>query len=516
MQMQFIQSFFLVASSLLLLLMALYAFKHRERQGAFAFFILLLATVIWSIGSLLEISVVSFKCKIFWRNIQQIGVFILPISTVFFATIYTRSTKYLKYVYIAAIPSILSILLIFTNDSHHLMRSGYTLVDSLVYGKSLVVHLTLLGSILVSYNFLLPFFAIFILLDFSRKVSSQFRSQVYLLIFGFILTFIMAWLKTAILEKAGIFIQIAVLSIPSSIIIFYCLFRHRTFNLSPIARDKVFEVINQGIIIMDETGTMVDINSFALNCLEKRFNITSPLGSKLKEVNNQISKINTLIESNIENHFEICIKKEPEPEHLSLSFYPLYHNKDEFIGSVLIINDITAQKLLERTLEERAEKDYLTRLLNKFGFEKAIQQHIFSKNQNDVLYSILMIDLDNFKQLNDTSGHADGDKILCHFADTIMRTIRPNDIASRIGGDEFVIVLPNTKKGDAFKIAERLRKIVATSYITLNNNKRIRYTISIGVADNRTSLNKFDEVLKQADKALYEAKNKSRNCSVIF
>jgi hypothetical protein len=112
--MQFVQNLLLVAASLLLLCIALYSFTHRKTPGALAFSILITATLIWTLGSFFELIATTLQGKIFWRNIQQIGVFALPISTVYFSIVYTRSIQYMKFAYAATVPSVLSVLLIFT------------------------------------------------------------------------------------------------------------------------------------------------------------------------------------------------------------------------------------------------------------------------------------------------------------------------------------------------------------------------------------------------------------------
>ena len=514
--MQFVQSFLLVASFLFILYIAQYSFVHRKTPGALAFFILTVAALIWTLGSFCELYATTLAGKILWRNIQQIGVFGVPISTVYFAVIYTRKTKFLKYVYAAGVPSFFAVILIFTNGLHHLMRVECSLEQTADFGTSLVVQSTIFGSILVSYNFVLPFFAIFILLGFSRKVSPDIRKQVYLIVFSFLLTFVVAWVKTAILDELGFYIHISVLYTPSVIIMFYCIFKHRTFRLSPIARDKVFEVVNQGILVMDEDSMIVDANAYALSCLKDYFELTEPIGLKLKEINTYYTALNEIIGSEAEEHIDINVKKKSEEAFISLKYYPLFQSKGAVVGAVLIINNITVQKLFERSLKEKAEKDYLTNVLNKFGFQKSVQKSINSNDSDFERYSVLMIDLDNFKRLNDTFGHAAGDMILQHFAEALTGVIRSKDIAGRIGGDEFAVVLPTVLKTAAFQIAERIRKAVQNSEVIIHDNQKIYYSVSIGIADNDTEEKQFDEILKKADKALYKAKNIKRNCSVIF
>lgn len=507
--MQFFQSFLLVISSLVLLYIVYYSLINRKTPGAVAFAILTIATIIWTTGSFFELYAATMQSKIIWRNIEQIGVFGVPIGMVYFALVYTQQPKHTRLVIVAAIPSVISVILIFTNELHHLMRSGYSLENTTAYGKSLVVHSALVGSVLVAYNYALALVAIIILLNYVRKLSPAFRKQVYIMTFCFLYAFSVAFIQKVFLESVGIYLQISVLNTPGAIVMALSLFKHRTFSLFPIARDKVFEVINQGIIVLDENGIIIDANSYALRMMDEYFHVQNPLGSPLDKINTQYPKLNQLIGHAKDEQMELHVKD----TYISLTHYPLSSGKEKYIGSMIIINNVTLQKMYEHNLKNEAEKDYLTQLLNKSGFYKALQKYISGGNLQDC--SVLMMDIDNFKQINDTFGHAAGDAVLCNFTDVVNRIIRSEDIACRFGGDEFIIVIPHVAKETASQIAERIRKAVEANNFMFNN-QRLCYTISMGIADQGSVPCPFEEVMEKADNALYQAKSKSKNCSVVF
>ncbi|HPJ01384.1 MAG TPA: diguanylate cyclase [Candidatus Limiplasma sp.] len=510
--MLFVESFSLVISSMIFLYIGYYSYTHRKTPGAIVFLFLMVAALFWNLGSFLEMNASTLQSKIFWRNIQQIGAFGLPIGTLFFAVAYTRQNKLMKFALAAAIPELIAVLLIFTNELHGLMRSGYSMEPSAVYGLSLVVHSTTLGSILVAYNFTMPIIAIVLLITYTRRVSTGFRKQVYTIIYSFIYTFAVAWIKMAILEQIGIYIHISVLYAPAAILIFFSVFRHQTLSLSPIAHDKVFNVINQGILVLDEYGTVLDTNSYARHTLRECFHVDSPLGKKLHDLTIGHKEVHDFIGNTGDQHTEIRIEPGAEPTYLSVSYYPLLQS-NKYIGSVMIINNITMQKQFEHKLKDKAEKDHLTQLFNKFGFQKKLQKYL--TNCNLQRYSVMMIDVDNFKQINDTHGHAAGDLVLRDFSRIVNDIIRTEDIACRLGGDEFVIVVPSISKATTLAIAERIRSAVELSQLELNGHM-IRYTISTGIADNKDAGLSFDEILSRADTALYQAKNAARNCSAVY
>jgi diguanylate cyclase (GGDEF)-like protein len=121
-----------------------------------------------------------------------------------------------------------------------------------------------------------------------------------------------------------------------------------------------------------------------------------------------------------------------------------------------------------------------------------------------------MLDLDHFKHINDTYGHATGDEILKHFADTLRSELRCADLAGRLGGEEFGVILPATGVDEALVLAERLCKRIASTPLQVGDTT-IYYTTSIGISECKASDQKSDHCLARVDRALYQAKNEGRN-----
>lgn len=161
------------------------------------------------------------------------------------------------------------------------------------------------------------------------------------------------------------------------------------------------------------------------------------------------------------------------------------------------------------TILQYATLDALTNLNNRRQFETRLGQEIaITKRQNNPLCA-MMIDIDFFKKVNDTYGHAAGDEVLRSVAGTIKEQLRESDIPSRYGGEEFAVLLPFTHIQDALVVGERLRKAVEASPVKVED-KVINVTISMGLAEfNRTETG--EELFERADKALYEAKKNGRN-----
>ena len=122
-----------------------------------------------------------------------------------------------------------------------------------------------------------------------------------------------------------------------------------------------------------------------------------------------------------------------------------------------------------------------------------------------------MIDIDRFKSINDTRGHPTGDKVILCVAEIMMSNVRTQDLAGRVGGEEFAVLLPETDLEGATVIAERLRSAVENADVLDENGKILKFTISIGVATNAPRDNSFEQLLGRADKGLFTAKEGGRN-----
>jgi len=178
---------------------------------------------------------------------------------------------------------------------------------------------------------------------------------------------------------------------------------------------------------------------------------------------------------------------------------------------VVVSRDITELKLLEVRLREMAATDFLTGLANRRHFLARLEQELSRIHRLDGhCASVLMLDSDHFKQVNDTFGHATGDNVLRHLAALMQRELRNIDTIGRVGGEEFAVILPGADLPAAEVFAERLRNKIAASPMT-HEDQPIALTVSIGVAGMRAGDASADDALVRADRALFRAKECGRN-----
>ncbi|MCW8918691.1 MAG: diguanylate cyclase [Gammaproteobacteria bacterium] len=182
---------------------------------------------------------------------------------------------------------------------------------------------------------------------------------------------------------------------------------------------------------------------------------------------------------------------------------------DTFIQAT--VRDISERKQLEEELRHQARIDLLTGINNRRHFFELAEQERVRAKRYGVPLPVLMLDVDHFKLVNDTYGHLVGDTVLQKLSEVCTHTLREIDIFGRLGGEEFAILLPETKMERALEVAERLRLAVADATVPIEQGGSVHFTISIGVAMFVATDAKVGDILHRADLALYAAKNGGRN-----
>ncbi len=173
------------------------------------------------------------------------------------------------------------------------------------------------------------------------------------------------------------------------------------------------------------------------------------------------------------------------------------------------IQDITERKELQRRLQDAARRDHLTGLLNRRGFEEELERQLAYAARYERAGAVLVLDLDNFKSVNDTLGHRAGDELLADIARVMGERLRDTDVLGRLGGDEFAVILPEVSAEQARQVVASLIEIVGV-HAELLLGRRVRTAASIGLAmyDGQTSMH---DLLANADAEMYEAKFGARN-----
>ena len=209
----------------------------------------------------------------------------------------------------------------------------------------------------------------------------------------------------------------------------------------------------------------------------------------------------------------VCNIINSAPFWLSVSAKAIEYNNE--MALYMAFQNITLRKARETTLQFQAERDPLTLAWNRRYFEKLVPERIKEALKKQQNFSLLMIDADKFKNVNDTYGHKTGDKVLTELVACCQNDLREDDIVCRFGGEEFVIYLDNTNTHSAQVVAERLRQSIANMEIESEGGEKFHFTVSIGVVSSEKTVS-LDVLLRQVDDAMYLAKNNGRNRIEVY
>ena len=301
----------------------------------------------------------------------------------------------------------------------------------------------------------------------------------------------------------------------------------------------VLESISDGVITTDTENNITYMNPTAENITGWSFQ--EAIGENIQKVfrviyekNRQIvnipiqqirqtGKTLTLLEQ------IILVKKNGKELPIEDSISPIYNisnmsnnldfqktTDDNFLGTVYVFRDITQQKSIIKQLHRQAFYDDLTNLANRAWFRERLTDAIARvKRNSDYLFAVLILDLDRFKIVNDTLGHEFGDLLLMAVASELRESIRPMDTVARLGGDEFAILLESIHSAnDALDVAQRINQKLSQPFII--KDQKLLSNASIGIVLSSTAYEEIDEIIRDADIAMYRAKAKGRNCSEIF
>ena len=173
--------------------------------------------------------------------------------------------------------------------------------------------------------------------------------------------------------------------------------------------------------------------------------------------------------------------------------------------------DNTDQKMMEAQLERLARTDMLTSLSNRRDFYEHAARAIAHSRRHHTPLSLVLMDIDHFKKINDTYGHARGDQVLRKLSHSLGDALRETDVPARLGGEEFAVLMPTTSLAQALAVAERLRDALAHTPVAIGDEEQIHFTVSIGVTEWQPADADIDATLHRADEALYRAKHGGRN-----
>ncbi len=484
---------------------AIFAWRHRAQRGTTLFAGMMLAVAEWLITSgCVSLSQTPEQAR-WWVDPRYFGLTAMLAFFIVYILQYTGHGKWLtkpRLVFFFSVPIITQII-IATNPLHHwflvdvvFSRDGNLMgIDSVAYGPLFWVH--------TLYSYGLVLVGIFLTAQMAVRSFHLYRKQAYLMILGFIPP-----LVTSVIDAFLLFPGLKHPLAPIGFAVMGLCFAgamswHKMLEIVPVARDTVIESMSDAMIVLDIHDMVVDVNPAARQFLE--LESKQIIGQSIKEVFKPSSELLFQTEAETFSESEICLGSLGKERFYDLRISPLKIENKKPGGRIIILREITQRKQAELQLKALQEKFYeqsihdpLTGLYNRRFFNESFQREASHALREGHSISIAIVDIDYFKQVNDTYGHEAGDVALIHLAGLLSKLTRAGDYVFRYGGEEFLILLPGTSLEAASLFAERCRSHIERSSLSYADSQ-IEMTVSIGVSvllpDERDS----ERVLKAAD-----------------
>lgn len=499
-----------ILSGIILLILAGIIWRFRKTDTGTAFLLLIGGAFIWSVGFAFETAAASLQLKILLANIQYIGLTIIPLAWLYLALSFRGKTRPVKFWLLLGIAPLITNLIIWSDSYHHLFRGAPHLdVSSAPFSVLVNDYQFWFYFIHVPTGYIYMAAAIYETLRGLRGMKPLYRSQS--------LTVLAALLLPVTTDVLYIFgfspipfynITPAIFSV-SAALAAWGLFRFQLLNIRPMAYELVFNNLQDGVIVLDQQKRIVDFNPAAQDFA----NLNEDMIGKLPEF--QSSTLMTVIHEAFnhgQTHFE-TLSAERQKRYLDVQISRIKSPAGQELGHTVTLRDINERAKLFHQIQRTATFDDLTEAMTRRHFYDVCKHQIQRLEKSDVPFSILMFDLDDFKQVNDKYGHNTGDKALRAVSKKVRSLLRPSDFLGRIGGDEFAVLLSGADSINAIKTAERLRVGIQKTKI-FYKNERILLTSSFGLITVQQQMHRstgFDTLLNLADQAMYRAKHLGGN-----
>ncbi len=514
-------------STALLSLALAWLVRQRSAGSLWHFFPpLMLGVAWWCVASGFEASFVPLGWRLFWATLEYVGSGATATLLVFFAARYSGYDRWLRGargLVLWALPAI-GAGLAATNELHHTVWIGFT--PGPAGSNLLIYHHGPVYSAIVVWIYVYLACACGLLVRSALRPAVGHRRQV-----AVILAAAAFPLTAGILYSLGLSIIPGLNLVPVSfvltaVVLLVGMGLFRVQDLVPIARDALVERMTDGMIVVDAQHRVVDANAAAARFLGSR---SSLVGRDIARIWNAWDELQDACRSGGEEHMEITLSHEPLL-HVDLRVLPLQELGRHAAGYLIVMHDITTRyraevslqqanerlkddvrriEALQEKLKEYAIRDSLTGLCNRRYLDETLPRELARAAREKGVVSVVMIDIDHFKETNDRRGHREGDRLLSLVGTLFRERTRTGDVACRYGGEEFLLVLPGVSPATARDRMEAIRN---------EWSLRLRAegfpqppTLSAGIAAFPEHAASDDGLLHAADEALYRAKAEGRD-----
>ncbi len=501
-------------SGVLNLYLCLYVFAKRHHYNDIARFFILYtgAITVYCFGAAFGLISTTLEQMTFWTVIQYAGMpFSAPLGLLFIMYFLGKNITKRLFAALLVIPFI-SFIMVATNHWHHLHYRVFE-VDPVLGFPYIYQEIGIWYVIHGVFTFASMFVAFLLALSHWKETARVYRPQIFSLVIGQLVPMLTAFLYLIGFAPQGIDPVPMVLWV-SSLLYLWAIHSSRMFSIMPIAKDTIFNSINDGVMVLDESCRLIEFNHGSRSMfplLNK-----SMFGMDFNKVWFELSGDSfpfPLETSVVTKELKLTIDGSERIYQVRTS---ALHHANNRNGLLVIFTEITELKMLQLKLEHQAYYDELTQIFNRRAFFQMAEQDFAAAQKVSSPFTIILMDIDHFKSVNDTYGHSVGDQVLMHVAKACEKQLVEGMIFARYGGEEFVLSLMGCTAYEGEKLADQLRKHIAAQPL-LTPEGVLTVTLSFGVAeaaeDPEETLN---QLLIKADKALYSAKREGRNQVQVY
>lgn len=366
--------------------------------------------------------------------------------------------------------------------------------------------------VLLIYSYFLIFLGAVLIVLHTCHMHSVYRQQSYWLVLGAVLPIIVNVIYNFRLlpQMTKDFSPISYAF--SGLFILLGVYNSHLLDLVPVARGALVDRMSDGLVVLDRLNRIVDINPSAQTIASKT---EGPIIGSMIDQAFPFWKDLLLPEDEEETVAEVSIQHSKQEFQYEVRIIILRDSRARLIGTLLMLHDITSYKMLLADVINLAQVDPLTGINNRRHFFDLATLELERARRYRLPLSIILVDMDHLKVINDTYGHIAGDRVLIEVTRCLKTGLRAVDTIARYGGDEFVILLPETGPSGALQLIERLRLDIETMRAE-ELPADISHTISIGIVSILGGEKiKFDQLLDCADSAMYKSKTEGGNRTTL-
>ena len=515
-----------VLSGVIYLALSLYVWRFRTVPVAKPFAACLVLAALWALCDAAYVLSSSQSGMLFWSSLKIVATSFLPVAAFVVAVRYHKRIRWWNW-WIVCLLSLVPALTSFLSVTNNAIFSGQIWLDTSSVPPELHFHEGPYFAVHLVYSYTLAMAALLLVIASLRDLQPIYRLQTTVIIVSMLMPLAAEGLRVVNVlqmhDPTALFFWI------SGVIMAWAFSRLRVLDLAPVAHSLVIKNMPDLMLVLDAKERVVDLNPAASAILKAspEYAIGRPVSLVLPEWRKLSARYGAMELARC----EVVLDLDHEARVYDLSVSVIRSANNAVAGRLLLLRDITdhyeikeayqqANLQLQRQLthaagwhaqlREQAIRDPLTGLFNRRYLEEALHYELMVAEQASQPMSVLMLDIDYFKQVNDTWGHDAGDHVLEEIGKLLLAQALDTDIVCRLGGEEFMLILPGITKDAAYERAEACRVACQSLYV-LEGADRVGCTVVPGRGRYPADGSSAQELMRAADVALYSAKAAGRN-----